>query len=161
MDDPSPRPAALPDATAVPDAAEVDRAVRHLVGRYCAAVYDFDEAAFAACWTEDATWVAKGTVIAGRARILRVFAKLRQPFPLCVQEPLSGVIDPVSATEAHARWIVRETQWTGEDAGVVLYGTYRDRCVRDDDGLWRFVERRFDDRFRGPVPMPGTFADPV
>ena len=63
----------------------VDAAVRNLAGRYCAAVVDFDRSNFGDCWMPDAEWIAKGTTISGRDRIVRLFEKLRGQYSLCVQ----------------------------------------------------------------------------
>jgi len=133
----------------------VEEAVRNLTGRYCAAVVDFDRDVFGACWTPDAQWHAKGNVIAGRDRIVRVFEKLRGQYSLCVQELLSGVIERSSETEATATWQIRELQFPVDGAGVQLLGIYEDRCVFDE-GQWRFASRAFRELYRGPLDTSGA-----
>jgi hypothetical protein len=135
----------------------VEEAVRNLTGRYCAAVVDFDRDVFGACWTADAQWHARGNVIEGRDRIVRVFGKLRGQYSLCVQELMSGVIEPVSATEARATWQIRELQFPLDGPGVHLLGIYEDHCVADGD-QWRFARRSFRELFRGPFDTNGTLA---
>ena len=135
----------------------VEEAVRNLTGRYCAAVVDFDRDVFGACWMPDAQWHAKGNVIEGRDRIVRVFEKLRRQYSLCVQELLSGVIDAVSDTEASATWQIRELQFPSEGAGVQLVGIYDDRCVLDN-GQWRFASRAFRELYRGPLDTSGALS---
>ena len=137
----------------------VHDAVRNLTGRYCAAVVDFDREVFGACWMPDAQWHAKGNVIEGRERIVRVFGKLREQYSLCVQELLSGVVDPVSETEAVATWQIRELQFPVAGPGVQLLGIYVDRCVLDGD-RWRFAARSFRELFRGPFDTSGTLSGP-
>ena len=139
-------------------AAAIDWAVRNLIGRYCAAVAEFSPERFAACWALDAEWVAKGNVITGRDRIVRVFARLREPFALCVQEPLSGVLDVESAESATAQWQIRELQFPGGGApGTQLLGIYTDRYA-PVDGRWCFARREFRELFRGPLDTTGTLA---
>ena len=140
-------------------APSVESEIRNLTGRYCAAVVDFDAAVFGDCWKTDAQWHAKGNVIEGRDRIVRVFEKLRRPYALCVQELLSGVIDVVSDTEGRATWQIRELQFPAEGAGVQLLGTYTDRCVFDGD-TWRFARRAFRELYRGPLDTSGTLFAP-
>jgi len=136
----------------------VNDAVRNLTGRYCAAVVDFDREVFGGCWMADAQWHAKGNVIEGRERIVRVFGKLREQYSLCVQELLSGVIEPVSETEASATWQIREMQFPIDDGpGVQLIGIYADRCVLDGD-RWRFASRAFRELYRGPLDTSGALS---
>jgi hypothetical protein len=129
-----------------------DAAVRNLAGRYCAAVLSGDSGEFGACWTDAAQWVtAGGRVFEGRERIVRVFEKSRVPFMLCIQELLSGVIEPAGegSGAARARWQIRELQWRTDGAQSYLIGTYTDDCVREADGVWRFARREFDEVQRG------------
>jgi hypothetical protein len=133
----------------------VEEAVRNLTGRYCAAVVDFDRDVFGACWMTDAQWHARGNVIEGRDRIVRVFEKLRGQYSLCVQELLSGVIEPASETEAAATWQIRELQFPIDGAGVQLIGIYADLCVLDGD-RWRFASRSFRELYRGPLDTSGA-----
>jgi ketosteroid isomerase-like protein len=130
----------------------VGEAVRNLAGRYCEAVLSGDPDAFAACWSDDAEWVAAGgRVFGGRARIVQVFEKARVPFELCVQELLSAVIEPVGegSTTARARWQIRELQWRTDGSTTFVIGTYTDDCGLDADGVWRFRRRQFDEVRRG------------
>jgi hypothetical protein len=135
----------------------VEEAVRNLTGRYCAAVVDFDREVFGGCWTADAQWHAKGNVIEGRDRIVRVFEKLRGQYSLCVQELLSGVIEPASDSEAAATWQIRELQFPINGAGMQLIGIYSDQCVLDGE-RWRFARRSFRELYRGPLDASGTRA---
>jgi hypothetical protein len=107
----------------------------------------------------DAQWHAKGNVIEGRERIVRVFDKLRRQYALCVQELLSGVIEVVSDTEAAATWQIRELQFPPDGAGVQLIGIYVDRCVANG-GQWRFASRAFRELYRGPLDTSGTLTAP-
>jgi hypothetical protein len=133
----------------------VEEAVRNLTGRYCAAVVDFDREIFGDCWATDAQWHAKGNVIEGRERIVRVFEKLRGQYSLCVQELLSGVIEPSSPTEAKATWQIRELQFPIDGPAVQLLGIYEDVVVHDGE-RWRFARRSFRELYRGPFDTGGA-----
>jgi uncharacterized protein (TIGR02246 family) len=135
------------------DAALADAAMRNLAGRYCAAVLSGDPDDFEACWAEDAEWVVPGgTVIAGREKIMRTFARAREPFELCVQELTAGVVEVVgegSAVRAHARWQIREDQWRTDGSQTYVLGVYSDEAGPGPDGVWRFTRRQFDVVRRG------------
>ena len=139
--------------------ASVEEAVRNLTGRYCAAVVDFDRDVFGGCWMPDAQWHAKGNVIEGRDRIVRVFEKLRRQYSLCVQELLSGVIEAVSETEAMATWQIRELQFPIDGTGAQLIGIYADRCLLDGDEC-KFASRSFRELYRGPLDTSGALSAP-
>jgi hypothetical protein len=135
-----------------------DHDVRNLAGRYCEAVFYGDAEIFTSCWMPDAEWVVPGgSVIAGREDIVALYAKLRAPFVLCVQELLSGVIDlDPHGRHAHARWQIREIQRRDDGRTNCVIGTYTDDVVRDLEGVCRFARRRFDVRYRGPLDLTGT-----
>jgi hypothetical protein len=105
---------------------------------------------FAACWADDSEWVVVGgATFAGRERIVRVFAKARVPFRLCVQELLSGVVETTGEGRARAVWQIREVQWRTDETQTYVIGTYTDDCVRGGDGVWRFARREFAEAQRG------------
>lgn len=141
------------------DWAAVECEVRNLAGRYCDAVLRGDRDRFADCWTADAEWVVPGgAVLAGRDVIVERYLELRRPFELCVQELLSGVIEPGerSGCDAVATWQIRELQRRDDGRTNCVLGVYRDVMRRDDDGTLRFAQRRFDVVYRGPLDLSGT-----
>jgi uncharacterized protein (TIGR02246 family) len=124
--------------------------VTNLAGRYCAAVLSGEAKDFADCWAEDACWVVPGGhEYEGRDRIAGVFEKVREPFRLCVQELLSGVVEPRGNDEATAVWQIRELQWRTDGTQTFVIGTYTDDCARSADGVWRFTRREFTEVVRG------------
>jgi hypothetical protein len=126
--------------------------VENLAGRYCAAVLSGDVDTFSSCWHADAEWVVPGGYVhSGRERITHVFTKARVPFRLCVQELLSGVVEPAGEESGAARavWQIRELQWRTDGTQTFLIGTYADDCRRGDDGIWRFARREFTEVLRG------------
>jgi uncharacterized protein (TIGR02246 family) len=73
-------------------------AVRRLVARYCDAVLRFDPEAFGAAWAEDAVWHIPGADdVCGRESIVSTYSEIRALYPMCVQELLGSLIDPVAA----------------------------------------------------------------
>jgi hypothetical protein len=142
--------------------AELDHAVRNLTGRYCDAVTRFDLDLFGRCWTADAAWVVPNVITTvGRDDIVELFGSLRTGFTLCVQELLSGVIEPVDdGSAAEARWQIRELQWAADRPARCLLGTYTDRIVLED-GSWRFARRQFDELYRGPTDLSGRVRPPA
>lgn len=144
------------------DASAIDRAVRTHTARYCDAVARFDEARFAALWAEDADWVVPGVATtSGRARITRLFGKLRGGYDLVLQELLSGFVVPDDGGRgARARWQIRELQWRADAPPGCVMGIYSDRLVVVD-GAWCFAERRFDVLYRGPVDLTAAPVSPL
>jgi uncharacterized protein (TIGR02246 family) len=124
--------------------------VTNLAGRYCAAVLSGEAKDFGDCWAGDAVWVVPGGhQHEGRDRIVQVFEKVRVPFTRCVQELLSGVVEPLGTDAATATWQIRELQWRADGTQTYVIGTYVDDCARGDDGIWRFTRREFDEIVRG------------
>jgi hypothetical protein len=135
--------------------AELDHAVRNLTGRYCEAVVRFDLELFSSCWSDDAAWIVPNVkTTTGRSDIVALFSALRGEYRLCVQELLSGVIEPADdhGLAADACWQVRELQWPVDGAVRCVIGSYTDHVVLDG-GSWRFARRRFDLLYRGPVDL--------
>jgi ketosteroid isomerase-like protein len=137
--------------------------ISDLVGRYADAVLRADATRFTSLWTEDAEWLVAGSdPVRGRPSVVETFVRSRSRFRLCVQEIMSGYVDPVAtdgSTGAH--WQVRELQWRTDGTGRELIGVYHD-VVRPAEGAWRFARRRFEPVYRGPVELPGrVLFDPT
>jgi hypothetical protein len=131
-----------------------------LVGRYADAVLRFDADRFAPLWTEDAEWVvAGGEPLRGRAAIVETFMRARSGFRLCVQEIMSGYVDPPAGAEVSAHWQVRELQWRPDGTGSQLIGVYHDE-LRAVEGSWCFARRRFELFYRGSLDLSGRLYLP-
>jgi hypothetical protein len=144
------------DPAAVTPDAEI--AVRRLVARYCDAVARFDADVYAGLWTPAAVWeTARGDIV-GRDAIVATYSKLRSRYDLCVQQVLSGWVEPGRPGDGPGRlrgtWQIREAERRHDGEGVELYGIYRDVCVETPDG-WQFERRGFDALYRGPLSLPG------
>jgi SnoaL-like domain len=136
-------------------------ALSDLVGRYADAVLHFDAERFASVWAEDAEWLVAGAEpLVGRDTIVETFVRVRSAFRLCVQEIMSGYVDPPAGTdERRAHWQVRELQWRADGSGRQLIGVYHDD-VRLLDGSWQFTRRRFEVVYRGPLDVSGRLYGP-
>ena len=132
-----------------------------LVGRYADAVLRFDAERFASLWTEDAEWAVAGAdPLRGRPTIVDTFVRVRSAYRLCVQEILSGYVDPpAGAAEHQAHWQVRELQWLADGSGKQLIGVYHDQ-VRPVDDAWCFTRRRFEVLYRGSLDVSGRLYAP-
>jgi hypothetical protein len=140
---------------------EIDAAVRNRTGLYCEAVSGFDLDLFADCWMADARWEVPGAApTVGREAIVGLFASIRAGYRLCVQELLSGVVEPDDDGTAIARWHIRELQWRNDGEGRQLIGIYTDRLV-PDGGVLRFASRHFEPLYRGGADLGGRLYRPA
>lgn len=134
-----------------------DRAIRNLVARYCHALAERDDEAWAATWAEDGEWVVLGTAVRGRQAILEHLQKLVAPLAWVVQMAHDGLVE-VSGDRAHGRWLIVELlQWKGSKGGQNI-GRYRDAYVRCADGEWRFARREFHATYLGPPDLSAAPA---
>jgi uncharacterized protein (TIGR02246 family) len=132
-----------------------ERAIRNLVARYCHAIAERDDEAWAATWAEDGEWLVLGASVRGRAAILEHYRKLVARVAWVVQVAHDGLVE-VSGDRALGRWLVLEfLQWEG-GAGGQNVGRYRDAYVRGADGAWRFARREFHATYLGPPDLSGA-----
>ena len=126
-----------------PSKLAAEAAIRQLALRYGDAVNRRDPDAWAATWTEDATWRIQEITTRGRAAILERWQSLMARVPFVRQELSFGIVDgPVENAMTRGRWYLTETTRRGDRAARVD-GLYRDEYVRED-GIWRFASRDFE-----------------
>jgi len=133
---------------------EDERAIRILVARYCHAIAERDDEAFAATWADDGVWLVLGSAPRGRDAILAHYRKLVAPVRWVVQMAHDGIVE-VEGDTAVGRWLILEFLQWANGAGGVNVGRYRDRYVRGGDGEWRFAERSFRATYLGPPDLSG------
>lgn len=134
---------------------EDERAIRNLVARYCHAIAERDDAAWAATWAEDGEWRVLGATVRGRDAILAHYRKLAAPVRWVVQVAHDGLVE-VEGDTASGRWLILEfLQWSDGRGGQNV-GRYRDAYVRGPDGEWRFAQRRFHATYLGPADLSGA-----
>jgi uncharacterized protein (TIGR02246 family) len=129
-----------------------ERAIRNLVARYCHAVAERDDAAWAATWAEDGEWRVLGRAYRGREAILGHYLELVAGVRWVVQVAHDGIVE-VEGETALGRWLILEfLQWANGTGGTNV-GRYRDRYVRGADGEWRFARREFHATYLGPPDL--------
>jgi uncharacterized protein (TIGR02246 family) len=129
-----------------------ERAIRDLVARYCHAIAERDDAAWADTWAEDAEWVLLGATVRGRDAILAHYQKLVAPVRWVVQLSHDGIIE-VQGDTATGRWLILEyLQWSSGPGGQNV-GRYHDRYARRADGAWCFARREFSPLYLGPPDL--------
>jgi uncharacterized protein (TIGR02246 family) len=127
---------------------EDERAIRRLVARYCHAIAERDDDAWAATWAEDGEWLVLGSAVRGRAQILAHYRKLVGSVRWVVQFAHDGIVD-VDGDTAEGRWQILELMQRGNGAGGQNVARYRDRYVRSTDGEWRFARRELHVTYLG------------
>jgi len=127
---------------------EDERAILRTLHRYGHAIDAGDEAAWLDCFTDDATFSARGQregqttfSVTGRAALAELIAGMsRRPFAFhshCVVDPL---ID-LDGDEAHVESYLFVLQEHDGAPVLRLFGRYHDELVRGADGRWRFRAR--------------------
>jgi uncharacterized protein (TIGR02246 family) len=131
---------------------EDERAIRRLVARYCHAIAERDDEAWAATWAEDGEWIVLGSAVRGREAILAHYQKLVSGVRWVVQVAHDGIVE-VEGDAARGRWLILEfLQWKN-GAGGQNVGRYRDTYARGADGEWRFRQRAFHATYLGPPDL--------
>ena len=130
-------------------------AIRNLVARYCHAIADRDDKAWAECWCADGEWNVLGQVTRGREAILARYRSLIAGCRFVEQVATDGVIE-LDGDTARGKWRIAETIFPKQGAAMVNRGSYSDRYRRDSDGVWRFAHRDFKANYFG---APDLSAD--
>lgn len=133
---------------------EDERAIRNLVARYCHAIAERDDDAWAATWAEDGEWLVLGASVSGRDAILAHYRKLVDPVRWVVQVAHDGLVE-VAGDTATGRWLILELLQWSDGRGGQNVGRYRDAYARGRDGEWRFAQRRFHGTYLGPADLSG------
>lgn len=131
-----------------------EREIRDLVARYCHAIGERDDGAWADTWAEDGEWHVLGASLRGRDAVLAHYRKLVAGVRWVVQFAHDGIVE-VEGDTARGRWQIHEfLQWSN-GAGGVNIGRYQDRYARGADGAWRFARRDFHSVYLGPPDLSG------
>jgi uncharacterized protein (TIGR02246 family) len=129
-----------------------ERAIRNLVARYCHAIGERDDAAWADTWAEEGEWVVLGSSVRGREAVLAHYRKLVAATRWVVQFAHDGLVE-LAGDSATGRWQILELLQWSHGAGAHNLGRYRDRYVRGGDGAWRFARREFQLVYHGPPDL--------
>jgi uncharacterized protein (TIGR02246 family) len=131
-----------------PSSVADELAIHSLVARYCHAIAERDDDAWANTWATDAEWTVLGQTLNGRDAILAHYRSIVAGFHWVVQVTTNGLIE-VEGDEASGRWLVTETLQSNDGRPGLNVGRYRDRYRRDADGAWRFARREFQSSYFG------------
>jgi uncharacterized protein (TIGR02246 family) len=140
--------------------AEDDLAIRALVARYCHAIAERDDTAWANTWSADGEWCVLGHSVRGREDILAHYQRIVSGFRWVLQVAANGLLE-IAGDEARGRWLISETLQANDGRPVLNIGSYHDRYRRDPDGAWRFARREFRGSYMGPPDLSGTPRPPV
>lgn len=138
-----------------------DRAIRDLVARYCHAIAEQDDPAWADTWDVDGEWVVLGSTVRGRDAIFAHYKKLVTGVRFVVQQATDGIVE-IQGDGARGRWqIVEYLQWRDGRGGQNI-ARYRDDYVRCADRRWRFKRRALTATYFGPADLnvPAPKSDP-
>ena len=124
-------------------------AIRALVARYCHAIAERDDKAWAETFAVDGEWLVLGQHAKGREAILALYLRLVAGARWVVQVATDGLVE-LHGDEATGQWQIAETIQTKDGRPLVNVGRYRDRYRRDADGSWRFLRREFRMSYSGP-----------
>jgi uncharacterized protein (TIGR02246 family) len=130
-------------------------AIHALVARYCHAIAQRDDEAWAATWAADAEWRVLGKTVRGRDAILAHYRGIVSGLRFVVQVAANGLIE-IAGDGASGRWLITETLQTNDGRPALNIGLYRDDYRRDADGAWRFARREFQSSYLGPPDLSAT-----
>ncbi|HTO09843.1 MAG TPA: nuclear transport factor 2 family protein [Myxococcota bacterium] len=134
-------------------------AIRALVARYCHAIAERDDAAWAGTFAKDAEWQVFGQEARGRDAILSLYQKLTTGARWVVQVATDGLIE-LAGDQATGRWQITETIQLRDGRPMINVGRYHDRYRRDPDGKWRFARRDFRFSYTGPADYSNPATPP-
>jgi uncharacterized protein (TIGR02246 family) len=137
-----------------PEILAAESQVRALVARYCHAIAQRDDDAWADTFAKDGEWVVLGNHVRGRDEILAFYRKLVATCSWIVQRATDGIVE-VQGDTATGRWIITEYLQRADGAPGLNVGVYRDDYRRCEDGRWRFARRVFTPSYMGPPDLTG------
>jgi len=114
-------------------------AIRELVDSYNDAVMRFDEEAWAANWTDDATWDTGNGAMTGKDVFVPVWREAMSGFSFVGFFASAGPM-VVDGDSAHATWYQQEFLHQKEGGKLNITGQYEDDYVKAD-GRWYFQQR--------------------
>ncbi len=115
-------------------------AIRELVDSYNDAVMRFDADAWAANWTDDATWSLPGMGdVKGKAAFLPMWQQMMSGFSFVGFFASAGPM-VVDGDTAHATWYQQEFLHQKDGVKRAITGQYEDDYVKRD-GRWFFHKR--------------------
>lgn len=139
-------------------------AIRDTIERFHDGVNRRSPADIAPLFVEDGVWEVAPPFehrYQGRAAIEKGITGTIGDTEVLVQSCGPVVIDVVDATHATARTSMQEFGRFHDGRAMHVAGTYHDELVKQPDGKWRFVHRRFVAHYADELPVPGKVLGPV
>lgn len=116
-------------------------AIRELIENYADAVFQRDEAAWAAAWAENSSWDLGGMEVKGKANIVALWRQAMAGFPFAAFVATPGAIN-VSGDQATARVYATEVLGLPDGQTRRIIGQYDDTLVKEN-GHWLFRRRAY------------------
>ena len=142
---------------AAPTAVEAECGIRQLQARYTDAVWRKDYAAFANCFTTDGEWRISGQVFRGRTEIEAMIGRILDNFHRVLITFRTPIVDLTQVGATARTYITEKCAWKNGETNISI-GLYFEHLVQEPDG-WRFAWRLFQQHYRGPPDLTGTFFD--
>ncbi len=133
-----------------------DFGIRQCHARFADAVWRQDAAVFAGCFAGNGEWKIAGFHFSGRAAIETAFGQLVgrcTRVHLVTGQPMLAV----EGGEVIGRMAMTEFAWMPDGTQALSIGMYHDRYV-EEDGEWRYRERFWSFKYRGPIDLSAELA---
>jgi len=138
------------------DLIAADFGIRQCNARFADAVWRQDAATFASCFAIDGAWKIAGFHFAGRDEVEKAFGQL---VGRCTRVHLlqGQPLLTMEGSEVVGRQSMTEFAWMPDGGQFMTVGVYHDRYV-EEDGEWRFAERFWSFKWRGPIDLSAELA---
>ncbi|MBW8785616.1 MAG: hydroxyacylglutathione hydrolase [Novosphingobium sp.] len=140
------------------DFVAAEAGIRQLHARYVDAVFRKDFAAFGDCFTDDAEWRIAGQILRGRPRIVGFLERVMDNFHRVIMTFRTPILNLEGRT-ALARTYVTENNGFKSGRPGFNIGTYYERLVADESGVWRRSWALYQLHYMGPSDLTGSFFE--
>jgi uncharacterized protein (TIGR02246 family) len=140
------------------DFVAAETGVRQMHARYANAVWRRDYASFADCWTEDAEWRIRGHVYKGRQEIAEFLERAMDNFHRVIMTFRTPIIDLRDGAAWCRTYVTEQNGFKNGRPGATV-GTYYEKVVQGQDGLWRRKWAVFQLHYMGPADLTGDYFE--
>ena len=137
--------------------AEAEFGIRQLHARYTDAVWRKDAAAFADCFTAEGEWRISGQIFRGRRQIEESIARILANFQRVLITFRTPILEVKEGVASGRTYITEQCAWKNGNTNISI-GLYFEHFIQDND-RWQFSWRLFQQHYRGPPDLGGTFFD--
>ncbi len=132
--------------------------IQTLAQVYADGVMQRDAEIWGSTWAEDGQWqLGSGAApIRGRENLKTFWTGIMEGYPNVLHWVQPGLIS-VTGEKARARFYIQENIKDAQGNSFRVAGVYNDILTREA-GEWRFLLRKFDTLYRGPVDMSGAWS---